>query len=97
MQLGRTPLINAARRGHTATVQYLVKETSAQVNATDNVSHSNNGVFVAETAILFLYSCIINVSRVHNCCITVQSIATSRTAVVSHSMQPLMYGSMYVC
>ena len=54
--------------GHTATVQYLVKETSAQVNATDDVSHSNNGVFSVETAILFLYSCIINVSRVHNGC-----------------------------
>ena len=63
-----TVLISAARWGQTAIVQYLVKETSAQVNATDNVSHSNNGVFSAETAILFLYSCIINVSRVHNCC-----------------------------
>ena len=61
MQYGWTALINATICGHTATVQYLVKETSAQVNATDNVSHSNNGVFSAETAILFLYSCIINV------------------------------------
>ena len=68
MQCGWTALIRATISGHTATVQYLVKETSAQVNATDNVSHSNNGVFSAETAILFLYSCIINVSRVHNCC-----------------------------
>ena len=68
MQLGWTALNNAALWGHTAIVQYLVKETSAQVNATSNVSHSINGVFSAETAILFLYSCIINVSRVHNCC-----------------------------
>ena len=68
MQGELTALIVAALLGHTATVQYLVKETSAQVNATDNVSHSNNGVFSAETAILFLFSCIINVSRVHNCC-----------------------------
>ena len=69
MQYGRTALINAAWWGHTATVQYLVKEKSAQVNGTDSVSHSNNGVFTAETAILFLYNCIINVSRVHNCCL----------------------------
>ena len=68
MQFGATALINATICGHTAIVHYLVKETSAQVNATDNVSHSNNGVFSAEIAILFLYSCIINVSRVHNCC-----------------------------
>ena len=68
MQNGWTALIRAARWGDTATVQYLVKETSAQVNATNDVSYSNNGVFSAETAILFLYSCIINVSRVHNCC-----------------------------
>ena len=68
MQEGWTALIRAVRWGHTATVQYLVKETSAQVNATNNVSHSNHGVFSSETAILFLYSCIINVSRVHNCC-----------------------------
>ena len=68
MQFGWTALIRATIHGQTATVQYLVKVTSAQVNATDDVSHSNNGVFSAETAILFLYSCIINVSRVHNCC-----------------------------
>ena len=68
MQFGWTAPIRATIGGRTAIVQYLVKETSAQVNATDNVSHSNNGVFSAETAILFLYSCIINVSRVHNCC-----------------------------
>ena len=28
--------------GHTAIVQYLVEETTAQVNATDSVSHSNS-------------------------------------------------------
>ena len=39
MQDGRTALIIAAVCGNTAIVQYLVKETSAQVNATDNVSH----------------------------------------------------------
>ena len=61
-----TALIRASFNGHTAIVLYLVKETSAQVNATNDVSHANNGVFSAETAILFLYSCIINVSRVHN-------------------------------
>ena len=32
----------AAVSGHTAIVQYLVEETTAQVNATDNVSHSNS-------------------------------------------------------
>ena len=69
MQYGATVLIYAAVNGSTATVKYLVKETSAHVNAcTNDVSHSNNGVFSAETAILFLYSCIISVSRVHNCC-----------------------------
>ena len=31
-------LIRAAYNGHTAIVQYLVEETSAQVNATDRVS-----------------------------------------------------------
>ena len=40
MQVGRTALISAAVSGQTATVQYLVKETSAQVNSTDGVSHS---------------------------------------------------------
>ena len=68
MQNGWTALIIAAICGHTAIVQYLVRETSAQVNATDNVSHSNNSVFSGQTGILFLYSSIINVSRVHNCC-----------------------------
>ena len=65
MQFGWTALSRAAQWGRTSTVQYLVKETSAHVNATNDMSHSNNGVFSAETAILFLYSCIINVSRVH--------------------------------
>ena len=32
----------AAFNGHTATVQYLVEETTAQVNATDNVSNANS-------------------------------------------------------
>ena len=68
MQDGWTALFRATYYFHTTIVQYLVKETSAQVNGTNNVSHGNNGVFSAETAILFLYSCIINVSRVHNCC-----------------------------
>ena len=46
MQNGWTALIRATVNGCTAIVQYLVKETSAQVNAcTDDVSHSNNGVF----------------------------------------------------
>ena len=35
--------MRAAANGHTAIVQYLVEETTAQVNATDNeVSHSNS-------------------------------------------------------
>ena len=42
MQYGRTALTIAAVYGHTAIVQYLVEETTAQVNATDNVSHSNS-------------------------------------------------------
>ena len=32
----------AAFNGHTATVQYLVEETTAQVNATSNVSNANS-------------------------------------------------------
>ena len=32
----------AAIIGRTATVQYLVEETTAQVNATDNVSNANS-------------------------------------------------------
>ena len=43
VQFGWTALMIAARYGHTAIVQYLVEETTAQVNATDNrVSHSNS-------------------------------------------------------
>ena len=42
MQYGWTPLICAAEKYHTAVVQYLVERTTAQVNATDNVSHSNS-------------------------------------------------------
>ena len=59
MQNGRTALIRASFNGHTATVQYLVKETSAQVNVTDNVSHivvfSRNSHFVP---IQLHYKCI---------------------------------------
>ena len=42
VQLGSTALMEAAREGRTAIVQYLVERTTAQVNATDNVSHSNS-------------------------------------------------------
>ena len=42
VQLGRTALMSAAAYGYTAIVQYLVEETTAQVNATDRVSHSNS-------------------------------------------------------
>ena len=42
MQDGWTVLIWAARNGRTATVQYLVEETTAQVNATSNVSNANS-------------------------------------------------------
>ena len=42
VQWGWTALMRAANNGHTAIVQYLVEETTAQVNATDNVSHSNS-------------------------------------------------------
>ena len=42
MQDGYTALMLAACEGHTAIVQYLVERTTAQVNATDNVSHSNS-------------------------------------------------------
>ena len=42
VQRGNTALMKAARRGHTAIVQYLVERTTAQVNATNNVSHSNS-------------------------------------------------------
>ena len=42
MQNGWTALIYAAWSGHTAIVQYLVERTTAQVNATSNVSHSNS-------------------------------------------------------
>ena len=42
VQGGRTALMIAAKYGCTAIVQYLVERTTAQVNATDNVSHSNS-------------------------------------------------------
>ena len=55
-------MIRATINCHTAIVQYLVKETSAQVNATDNVSHSNNGVFFSRNShfvpIQLHYKCI---------------------------------------
>ena len=55
MQFGWTALIRAAAFGNTYIVRFLLEETSAQVNATDDVSHSNNIVFSAKkTAILFL-------------------------------------------
>ena len=42
VQLGETALMRAAECGHTAIVKYLVEETTAQVNATSDVSHSNS-------------------------------------------------------
>ena len=42
VQNGSTALMLAARQGRTAIVQYLVERTTAQVNATNNVSHSNS-------------------------------------------------------
>ena len=44
VQVGQpTALMIAAANGRTAIVQYLVEETTAQVNATDDyVSHSNS-------------------------------------------------------
>ena len=42
MQSGWTALIWAAGCGHTATVQYLVEETTAQVNASSYVSNANS-------------------------------------------------------
>ena len=42
VQYGRTALIRAAINGHTAIVQYLVEETTAQVNVTDDMwNHTN--------------------------------------------------------
>ena len=42
MQGGWTALMWAANGGHTDIVQYLIERTTAQVNATNNVSHSNS-------------------------------------------------------
>ena len=43
VQFGWTALMRAAISGRTAIVQYLVEETTAQVNATaDDVSHNNS-------------------------------------------------------
>ena len=41
-QDGYTALMRAAMFGRTAIVQYLVERTTAQVNATDRVSHTNS-------------------------------------------------------
>ena len=50
-----TALMRAACSGHTAIVQYLVEETTAQVNATDSVSHSNSvHVYMCPFSILHL-------------------------------------------
>ena len=40
--------------GRTATVQYLVEETTAQVNATDNVSNANS----VKRCLLYVLVCI---------------------------------------
>ena len=42
VQYGHTALMRAAERGRLAIVQYLIERTTAQVNATDKVSHSNS-------------------------------------------------------
>ena len=42
VQGGETALVRAAVNGNIAIVQYLVEETTAQVNATDDVSRSNS-------------------------------------------------------
>ena len=42
VQDGCTALMEAAQDRRTAIVQYLVERTTAQVNAIDNVSHSNS-------------------------------------------------------
>ena len=42
VQFGRTALTRAAWYGHIEIVQYLVEETTAQVNATADVSYSNS-------------------------------------------------------
>ena len=46
VQLGWTALMGAARWDRTAIVQYLVEETTAQVNTTDSVSHSNSVKYI---------------------------------------------------
>ena len=42
MQFGQTALMRAAVCDRTIIVQYLVEETTAQVNTTDNVSNANS-------------------------------------------------------
>ena len=41
MQSGQTALMYAAEQGHIDIVQYLIKETTAQLNATNDVSNVN--------------------------------------------------------
>ena len=63
MQYGWTALIYAALNGHTATVQYLVEETTAQVNATDNVSNANSVKRCLLYVLVYIHWVLIHVYR----------------------------------
>ena len=63
MQDGRTALMRAVKWGYTAIVQYLVEETTAQVNVTDNVSHSNS-VFCTYIVAMYSTLCPLSVQLV---------------------------------
>ena len=54
VQIGMTALMRAANGGHTDIVQYLIERTTVQVNATNNVSHSN--IVQCNTVILCIQS-----------------------------------------
>lgn len=61
MQDGETALMYAAWMGRTAIVQYLVERTAAEVNATNNVSHSNSvNVFYCKCLCTLGILCCIN-------------------------------------
>ena len=63
MQIGWTALISAAFNGHTATVQYLVEETTAQVNATDSVSNANSVKRCLLYVLVYIHWVLIHVYR----------------------------------
>ena len=58
MQTSYSTLMWAAGGGEIATVKFLVEETTAEVNATDIVSHSDSSYVLSAKAVLLELLCV---------------------------------------